>query len=572
MNSLSGEMVVLAALFTCLINSVLASDEICSHPWTVASEDNGTTKCECGDTMYGVVRCDPNTLQLQVLQSYCMTHSNALGTTVGHCIVTLLHFYTTLYDVSNVSTLNVAMCGSLHRTGQLCGGCEKGYAPPVYSYSMACVECSDYKYHWLKFIAIALLPLTLFYIAVLLLRISVLSPNLDIFILFCQLISAPESMRFYGLYLPWMPLTLHRLAQLMLSLYGVWNLDFFRTMYTPFCLNPDLTSLQVLILDYAVAVYPLLLIFITYMCVSLHDRYRMFVLLWSPFYRCLARIRREWYIRKSLVDVFATFLLLSYVKILNVSTSLLAPTALYNVHGQKLHEYVLYFDGTVQYLSKEHIPYALLAIFMLSIFNIVPIIVLCLYPCRCFQRCLNLFPCQLQALHTFMDVFQGSFKTSPYDCRYFAAVYLLLRVLNLVAQEILQDTLYCSLIGLIFFIISLIVCFTKPRRYFRHNLIDSLLLAVASVCFLTLFTVNSASPYIDPILSPHGSSAIVVVCLIGISPAIYWMILLVYYVTPKSVFNYFFKRCCSVRCWKNCQTEEMLSEDMIEQTPLLSEH
>ena len=58
-----------------------------------------------------------------------------------------------------------------------------------------------------------------------------------------------------------------------------------------------------------------------------------------------ARIRREWYIRKSLVDVFATFLLLSYVKILNVSISLLIPTALYNVHGQKLPEYVLYLDG-----------------------------------------------------------------------------------------------------------------------------------------------------------------------------------------------------------------------------------
>ena len=563
---------VVAALFTCLIYSALASDEICTHPWTTASEDNGTTKCECGNTMYGVVRCDPNTLQLEILQSYCMTHSSALGTTIGHCIVTLLHLYTTLYNASNVSTLNVAMCGGLHRTGQLCGGCEKGYAPPVYSYGLACVECSDYKYHWIKFVAMALLPLTVFYVAVLILRISALSPNLDIFILFCQLISAPGSMRLYGLYLPRMPLTLRRLTQLILSLYGVWNLDFFRTMYTPFCLHPDLTSLQVLILDYAVAVYPLLLIFITYICVLLHDRYRVLVLLWSPFYQCLARIRREWYIRKSLVDVFATFLLLSYVKILNVSTSLLAPTALYNVHGQKLREYVLYFDGTVQYLSKEHIPYALLAIFMLLIFNIVPIIILSLYPCRCFQRCLTLFPCQLQALHVFMDVFQGSFKTSPYDCRYFAAVYLLLRVFNLVAQEILQDALYCSLIGLIFFITSLIVCFMKPRRYFWHNLIDSLLLAVASIAFLVFFTTNAASPYIDPILSPHGSSAIILACLIGTLPAIHWMILLVYYVTPKSVFNYFCKRCHSVRCWKYCQTEEMLSEEGNEQTLLLSNH
>ena len=564
-------MVVAAVLFTCLVYVLPSSADAhktCPHPWTIASEDNGTTKCECGDTMYGVVRCDQNTFQLEILQSYCMTHSDALGTTIGHCIVTFLHLYTTLYSLTNVSTLNNAMCGSLHRTGQMCGGCEEGYAPPVYSYSLACVECSNYKYNWLKFVAIALLPLTMFYVAVVILRISALSANLDIFILFCQLMSAPGMMQFYGLYLPLIPLTLRRFTQLIMSLYGVWNLDFFRTMYTPFCLHPDLTSLQVLILDYIVAVYPLLLIFITYICVSLHDRYRVLVLLWSPIYRCLARIRREWYIHKSLVDAFATFLLLSYV---TISISFLTPTALYNVHGQKLHDYVLYFDGTVQYLSRDHIPYALLAIFMLSIFNIVPIIVLCLYPCQWFQRCLNHCPCQLQALRTFMDAFQGSFKTTPYDCRYFAAVYLFLRVFNLVAQDVLQDALYCPLIGLIFFITALVVSFIKPRKFCRHNFIDSFLLATATIGVVMWFTVNVASVYIDPILAPHGNGALIFACLMGSLPAVYMMLLLVYYVTPNSVFNFFCKR-CSVRCRKCCQTEAVWFEERNEQTPLLIDY
>ena len=152
-----------------------------------------------------------------------------------------------------------------------------------------------------------------------------------------------------------------------------------------------------------------------------------------------------------------------------------------------------------------------------------------------------------------MDVFQGSFKTTLYDCRYFAALYLLLRVLNLVSQEILQDALYYPLIGLIFFITSLMVCFMKPRRYFRHNLIDSLLLAVATVGILTVFTINAASPYIDPILSPHGNVAVIVGCLLLILPAVYWMILLVYFVTPKSVFTYFCKSCHSLR--RKCYIE-----------------
>jgi membrane-associated HD superfamily phosphohydrolase len=169
-----------------------------------------------------------------------------------------------------------------------------------------------------------------------------------------------------------------------------------------------------------------------------------------------------------------------------------------------------------------------------------------------------------------MDIFQGNFKTTPYDCRYFAAVYLLLRALNLVSQETLQDTLYYPLIGFVFFITSLMVCFMKPRRYFRHNVIESLLLAVATVSILAVFTINAASPYIDPILSPHGNDAVIVACLILILPAVYWIILLVYFVTPKSVFTYFCKRCCSVRCWKCCRDKGMLFEEESEETPLLS--
>ena len=170
-----------------------------------------------------------------------------------------------------------------------------------------------------------------------------------------------------------------------------------------------------------------------------------------------------------------------------------------------------------------------------------------------------------------MDVFQGSFKTTPYDCRYFAALYLLLRALNIVLQGILQDTLYYPFFSLIFFITSLIVCFMKPRRYFRHNVIDSLLLAVATVSSL-IFTINVVIPYIDPILSPDGNVAIIVDCLILLLPAMYWMILVVYFVTPKRVLTYFCRRCHSVRCWKCCQAEEMDFEEGNEQTPLLSVH
>ena len=66
------------------------------------------------------------------------------------------------------------------------------------------------------------------------------------------------------------------------SLNGFWNLDFFRTLYPRFCLHPNMSTLQVLALDYIIAAYPLLLI--TYTLVKLHNcNCRLVVCLWKPF-------------------------------------------------------------------------------------------------------------------------------------------------------------------------------------------------------------------------------------------------------------------------------------------------
>lgn len=561
-------MIKVLSIFLVCCCVFVSSHKSCYHPWTLEKEENGKIKCECGNDVQGIVKCDSNSFELHILQSYCMTYSESLNTTVGHCAITLLNIRKEL-DANNTSDLNEAMCGSLKRTGQLCGGCKEGYAPPVYSYGLACVRCSSYEYNWLKYIAIAFVPLTAFYILVLILRLSALSGNMDVFILLCQLLSAPEIMQVYIQNFPIMSVTARRLSQAIITLYGIWNLDFFRTVYEPFCLHPRLTNMEVLLFDYVVAVYPLLLIFLTYICVSLHDKYRIVVFLWKPFYKCLAHIRREWYIHKSLVDVFATFLLLSFLKLFNVSFSLLVPTVLYDIHGQKLHSYVLYIDGTVNYFSKDHIPYAILAIIMLCLFNIAPVIVLFIYPCRSFHRCLNRFPCQLRVLHTFMDAFHGSFKTSPFDCRYFAALYLLLRIVNVVLLSCFQNSIYLPILSVLVILVSVLVSFMKPRRYYWYNIIDVLLLVSVSTGILLFFIMNIVTLSIAPQLALHGDYNYVVYSILITTPAVYFLLLLLYSVTPRAVFNLFQKvYTYSVGVWKSCRSEELQNERL----PLLIDY
>ena len=51
----------------------------------------------------------------------------------------------------------------------LCGACEN-YTLPDYSCYIGCVKCEDYEYGWLKFVAAAFVPLTAFYILVIVFR------------------------------------------------------------------------------------------------------------------------------------------------------------------------------------------------------------------------------------------------------------------------------------------------------------------------------------------------------------------------------------------------------------------
>ena len=227
-----------------------------------------------------------------------------------------------------------------------------------------------------------------------------------------------------------------------------------------------MSILQVLALDYTIAAYPLLLIVVTYSLVELHDHnYKIVVLLWKPFRRCLARFHRQWDICTSLIEAFASFLLLSYVKFLSVSLYFLLPVYLYNAHGEAIGPY-LYYDGTVEYFGKQHLPYAILAIAVLTTFIILPLLLLCLYPCQCFQKILNFYGLRRQALHTFMDV--GYYKNGTdgtRDCRYLSAVYLFARIVFFVIAAVSLSVSVALLYFLTGILFSFLIAVVQPYKF-----------------------------------------------------------------------------------------------------------
>ena len=256
---------------------------------------------------------------------------------------------------------------------------------PVYSYDKKCVQCATDPSGWLKYILAAFLPLTVFFIFVRSCRLSATSPRLSAFVFFSQLTTGALVCPMLVVIEPYPILAIS--AKIVLSIYGIWGLDFFRTLISHICVSVD--TLQSLALDYAIAVYPLILLVTTYAIIQVNTfNLRIFSFICRPFHRCAEHIRSQLDVRSSIVKAFATFLLLSHVKLLSVSFDLLVPTHVYYVNGSLVGTY-LYCDATIEYFGDKHLPYAVLALFVLLIFILFPILLLLLYPMRFFQRCLD---------------------------------------------------------------------------------------------------------------------------------------------------------------------------------------
>ena len=479
-----------------LLLSVTCAERNCStwlHP-------SGGDQCLCGPSLGTVVVCNNETQEVGVLRSYCLTSSGDGSNTsvVGRCLVEVHHGERLLspvviYDkvLPNISEQDQQTCGYFNRQGQLCGKCKRNHFVSAYSYDIKCHNCTSSLWSGVvKYLCIAYLPLTVFLCVVIVFRISVTSPALNAPVLLCQMFSLPyvlqyllqyihESQRLYSL-------------KFLATVYGIWSLDFFRLVIPPICL--PLNTMHTIALDYLVAVYPLFLLVCVYVLLTAHGRgCRLVVWLWRPFLWCTTRLRQSWNIRHSIIDAFATFLLLSYIKLLNTSCNLLMYTSIYNDRGS-LVGYFLFYDATIKFMGPQHKPFAILAILVLLVGILFPLLLLLLYPMQWFQKCLNKCHLNSPGLQIFMECFQGYYRDRTdrgWECRYYAAVYPAFRI----AAYIIYSFTLSNINYVVFILLCLGVVATvllvQPykKRYALYNKFD----AVMIILVLVFITCSLAS-------------------------------------------------------------------------------
>ena len=412
--------------------------------------NNNSDRCKCGEPIHRpgrVVLCDPNTNQTLVRITYCMDYNEEDDEVfVGGC-----YFINKKAEVQgmyvkfpqNVSELNPFLCSELNRTGVMCSQCQEGLGTAIFSYSMQCFPCMSSGLGWTLYVFLATFPTTILFLVVLILQCRcITSGPMNFYIFVSQLIVSTLNNQpsIANLLASATPVSF--VTRVLFTISGIWNLDFFRYLIPPFCASDQISPLQVIALEYTVAFYPLLLTIIVYICIQLHARdCQVIVGLCRVFCKCFSSCRqrwgRQWDPSASLVHTFATFLLLSYSKILIVSLQLLSYTQLHLPTGGTISppRRVLH-DPSLEWFGEKHLPFALPAIFILGIFVFLPALFLLLYPVKTFQKCLGCCGRRWLALHAFADVLQGCYKNGTNgtrDCRYFAGLYLVFRIVLLPA-------------------------------------------------------------------------------------------------------------------------------------------
>ena len=421
-------------------------------------------------------------------------HHGAKGTKPGYRLLP-----------ENISELNDYMCGPLNRKGYLCSDCIDGFGPSmsIFEHPNDCYRCRDNWHGVILYLIIVLVPVTLFYLIILIFQINMASAPMPCFIMYSQIVSIALSDAWSNFGLSEIAFNTNTgditpVTKLILILYGIFNLDFMSHVVPPFCIISNLSLYHRAILGYIKAFYPMLLILMTWICVELHDRnFRMIVYLWRPFHRCFVRLRRGWDTKNDLINVFATFLLLSFINITYQTVIITTTTKIstYSLSGECFYHsnyyYVSEIDNIIMTNSTNYITWSFLAALICIIFNIIPLLLLVLYQFEKFRKLLSKLRLDGISLMIFMEKFHCCYRDGldgRRDMRYFSGIYYLLSLLLSLCPVLLYDMFkfkHYFVRGIIFSITAPVIALCRPHKKEYMNVCDTLLLShLALICFM----------------------------------------------------------------------------------------
>ena len=388
--------------------------------------------------------------------------------------------------------LNDTMCGPYNRKGLLCGGCIDGYGPAVYSLDMKCADCSKISTGSATslYMFLELIPITLFFLCVVLFHLNITAGPLLGYVLFRQ-IYFTSAVR-YDIFIYDYILSHVPTAAWILTFCGIWDLQFFKSVIPPFCISSKLTGIHIQMLNLVTAIYPVLLVIITWILMELHARnYRIIQILWKPFSIVVNKLKITSVTSDAVIHAFATFILLSATTLSYTVMTIYNPVPVYRSTDGGPYKQVLYYDPTITVFSHKHVIYIVLAIVPFILLVLIPSLLLCVYPTRIYGCLSQVVSARKRlAITAFAEALNNCFKdglNGTQDHRSLAGfitslvtIVLALTIIMIETTPIQTSTAY--LLTSIFF--SLIIFYVRPCKLTIANLsLGYHLLVIGVLCF-----------------------------------------------------------------------------------------
>ena len=197
----------------------------------------------------------------------------------------------------------------------------------------------------------------------------------------------------------------------------------------------------------------------------------MWLKLWKPFNRCVAKVRRSYDPKASIFNAFSAFILLSCCNILficyNLTYSLFITQSFFNNSELLPIEHKLSYYEPDKPIKKQMVYFVPLFVLTLLLV-VIPIVVLLLYPVRLFCKFLLFICCKdLRCVQSFVDTFQGHYKDGTNGTRDYRALASLSLIFRLYLMNHYRGN-------------------SNISRHEEQLKIDCIILIILSICYLTL--------------------------------------------------------------------------------------
>lgn len=495
--------------------------EECPPGFQTSSEtSNGTCVCSHSNSSLppfgGALKCNSSSISAILQNTYWIGVHNQTPVVAhcppGFCYADPKKVYHELPP--SVSQLNSNICEPLNRTDILCGECLPGYGPAVNSETFECILCNSTNIaaNSFKYILSVYLPLFVLFTVIIVFNIRLTTGPANAFILYSQVIASTFDLGADGKIPLYLIPESDRLVKAYRIPYGIFNLEFLESVIKPLCLGTNLNALDIIHLEYLVALFPLLMIILVVVFIRLKSCCRVDCCRLPRLRACLG-LNRQWRIGEGLTHAFAAFVLLSYTKFSLTSSYLVTTQPLVDVNGHYLTPQRVYYNGHYAANSTEYVlRYYLPACIVFATFVAIPPLLLLDYPMKCFEACVRKVRCLRRVypevkVQILFDTFQGCYKN---NMRFFAGLYLIFRlVINVsyvfttwLAQYIVQQ-IVCTV-----FIVLLAICqpYNEEKKLF--NYVDILIfgdLAIINALSLYLYSYSQNHPGLPP---PHAAFVI----------------------------------------------------------------